>query len=184
MGRPFFIWGSISLLLTIILFFPIYLDANAHYDMNGRKCAFSLQAYRIIKLIGGYIATYRGGLAVHVSPKKAFLVPYSDLDNERKRFSVIRTFRLKTLNVTAETGAEYLLPVMFAYSVFQVYFLMQNGRKEAVRNNLWLREGDVLRVSLSFTIRFNLFIILRNIFSYLKERIKVLCQTKNKRSIN
>jgi hypothetical protein len=65
--------------------------------MNGRKLAFCVRAYRFIKLLGGYIATYKGGLAAHISDKKAVLIPYSDLDNERKRFSVIKTFSLRKL---------------------------------------------------------------------------------------
>ena len=182
MDRLFFIIGIVSLSILALLFFPVYLETNAHYDMNGRKFAFSVHLYKIIKLIGGYIATYKGGLAVHVSPKKAILIPYSEMNNERKRFSVIRTFRLKTLTITSETGAEYLLPVTLAQSAFRIYFFAMGGKKEKIENNLWLTDGDTLRISLHFIIRFNLFIILRNFVKYLKEKIKVLCQTKIKKS--
>ncbi len=183
MDRSLFIAVCVSLAVFVLLFLPIYLDMNAHYDMNGRKLAFCLRAYKLIKLIGGYIATYKGGLAVHISPKKALLIPYSDLDKERKRVSVMRTFRLKTLNITAETGAEYLLPVSIAQGAFRIYFLASGGKKEKLSNNTWLREGDILRISFHFIVRFNLYMILRNIFIYLKEKFRVLCQTKIKKSI-
>ena len=164
MDRLFFIFGIVSLSILALLFFPIYLETNAHYDMNGRKCAFSVQIYKIFKLIGGYFATYKGGLAMHVSPKKAILIPYSEMDNERKRFSVIRTFRLKTLTITSETGAEYLVPVALAQSAFRIYFFAMGGKKEKIENNLWLTDGDTLKISLHFIVRFNLFILLRNWF--------------------
>lgn len=182
MDRSFFIFFVICLSVLVILFFPIYLDTNAHYDMGGRKFSFSINAYKLIKLIGGYIATYTGGLAAHISPKKAILIPYSDLDNERKRFSILKSFRLKTLTVTAETGAEYLLPVYLLQNVAQVFFLATGGKREELESNLWLRDGDILRISLNFTVRFNLYILLHNFLKYLKEKIKVLCQTKIKGS--
>ena len=178
MGRLFFVIFIVSLSILGILFFPVYLETDAHYDMNGRKLAFSVRAYKIIKLIGGYVATYQGGLAVHLSNRKAVLIQYSDMDKERKRFSILRTFRLKTLVITSETGAAYLLPVALSQVAFRVYFFAMGGKKEKLENNLWLTDGDTLRISVHFIVRFNLFIILRN----LKERIKVLCQTKIKES--
>ena len=175
MGGLFFVIFIVSLSVLGILFFPVYLQTDAHYDMNGRKFAFSIRAYKIIKLVGGYIATYQGGLAVHLSEKKAVLIPYSAMDKERKRFSAFRTFRLKTLSITSETGAEYLMPVALSQVAFRVYFFAMGGKKEKLENNLWLTDGDILKISVHFIIRFNLFI-------YLKEKIKVLCQTKIKRS--
>lgn len=183
MDRLFFILLIGSLSIAILLFFPIYVKTDGHYDMNGRKLAFSISLYKIIKVFGGYIATYKGGLAMHVSPKKAILIPYKDLNNERKRFSVVRTFRLKGLNVTMETGPEYLLPAAFMQILLRILFFTMGGKKEKIENNVWLTDGDVLRVSLNFTVRFNLFILLRNFIKYLKEKIKLLCQTKIKKSI-
>lgn len=180
MGRLFFIFGIVSLSILALFFFPVYLETNAHYDMNGRKFSFSINAYKLIKLLGGYIATYQGGLALHVSPKKAILIPYSEMNDKRKRFSVIHTFRLKTLIVTAETGAEYLIPVALAQSVFRIYFFAMGGKKEKLENNLWLTDGDTLRVSVNFIIRFNLFIILRNFLKFLKEKIRYYVRQKSK----
>ncbi len=179
MGRLFFILTIVLISLLILLFFPVYLQTDGHYDMNGRKLAFSISAYKFIKLIGGYIATYPGGIALHISQKKAILIPYSQVNNERKKFSVIRTFRLKTLSLTTETGAEYLLSVSIIQAAFRVFFLTMGGKKEKLENNLWLTNGDVLRVSINFIIRFNLFIILRNFLIYLKEKIKTLWQKKS-----
>ena len=170
MDRLFFTVFTIGLFIFILLFFPIYLKTDVHYDMNGRKLAFSLSMYRVFRLLGGYIATYPGGLALHLSPKKAVLIPYGDLDSERKRFSLVRAFRLKSFYITVETGAEYLLAVSFFQVLFRIFFFLQGGKKEKIDNNLWLTDGDVLRISSNFTVRFNFFIILRSLLLKLKEK--------------
>ena len=178
MDRLFFIVSVTGLSILALLFFPIYLDTEAYYDMNGRKCTFCVNAYRIIKLLGGYIATFKGGLAVHLSPKKAVLLPYMEMNKERKRFAAFRSFRLRTFRLTMETGAEYLMPIALLQSILKIYFFTTNKKANLMESNLWLTDGDVLRISLQMSIRFNLFILLRNIINHWKEEIKLLCQTK------
>ena len=168
--------------MVILLFFPIYLKADGHYDMNGRKLAFSIKIYRFIRVLGGYIATYQGGLAMHISPQKAILIPYKELDNERKRFSVMRTFQLRKIQVTIETGPEYLLPTTVIQAAFRISFFILGGKKEKIENNLWLTDGDVLRVTMSVSLRFNLFIVLRRLMISIKERVKELWQKNTKKS--
>lgn len=182
MDRFFFIASIVCLSILLLLFFPIYIKTDGYYDMNGRKFGFSVCLYRFIRLLGGYIATYSGGLAVHLSPSKAILIPYKELDKERRRFSIIRTFHLKKLNATVETGAEYLLPTALMQITLRVIFFALGGKKESIENNLWLTDGDVLRISINFTVRFNLFTLLIRFIYYLKERVLLLCRKKIKNS--
>ena len=182
MGRFFFIFSIIAVSLLILLFFPIYLETDAHYDVNRRKFAFVVYANKILRLLGGYVATYNGGLALHISSDKAILLPYKELDRERKRVSIIRTFRLKSLCITTETGPEYLMQIAAAQEAFQWIFLIMGGKQEKLERNLWLTDGDVLRISVTFVIRLNLYMIVRNFIRFMKEKIKVLCQTKIKKS--
>lgn len=75
MGR-FLLFAAVGTLLTaILLFFPIFLEVDIHYDMNRKKFGFALYAYKMLKLIGGYVTTYPGGIALHISPKRPFLNP-------------------------------------------------------------------------------------------------------------
>lgn len=171
MGRLFFFVAAV-LGLILLLFFPVYVELNAYYDMNRRKFAFGLYAYKSFKLIGGYIATYTGGIAMHLTRKKAVLVPYSQMDSERKRFSFIRTFRLKKLITTIETGAEYLFPIALIEKTAQIILFVRGIDKNKVKNNLILTDGDVLNISLSALVYFNLFILLKNFIIALKEKLK------------
>ena len=154
-----------------ILFFPIYLKVDGHYDMNGRKMAFSVAIYRFIRILGGYIATYAGGLAMHIAPQKAILIPYADMEKERKRFSIMRTFRLRKLQITTEIGPEYLLPSAATQAVFRCIFFLLGGERERIENNLWLIDGDVLRITMNFSVRFNVFVLLRRLVSTIKEQM-------------
>ena len=172
MGRLFFFVGGVFA-LTLLLFFPIYVELNAHYDMNRRKFAFGIYAYRIFKIIGGYLATYTGGIAMHLTQKKAVLVPYSQMDSERKRFSFIKTFRLKKLITTVETGAEYLFPISIMDGISQIYLFVRGVDRKKVRNNILLTDGDVLQISLNALVYFNLYIVLKNFVIFLKEKIKI-----------
>lgn len=182
MGR-FFLFSVISLLLlTIIMFFPIFLEADVHYDMNRKKFGFALYAYKALKLIGGYATTYPGGIALHVSSKKAILQPYSGMDSERKKFSFIRAFRIVSFSLTTETGAEYLLPVSIVHTVLRTVFFSVGGDRGKIENNLWLTDGDELKVSMNLVTFFNLFILLCAFFKFLKEKIKILWQKKTKNS--
>ncbi len=181
MGKLFF-FVLILFILLVVLFFPIYLETSAHYDMNRRKLTLALYLYKLLPIFGGYLATYPGGMAFHVSDKKAIIIPYSQVHAERKRFSMWRSFHLKSLFLTIETGAEYLLPAFAVHSIARSLFEMKHGNRPH-KNVLWLHQGDMLRISLQFTVYFNLFMLLRYVYKVLKEKIKGLCRKKKKNSI-
>ncbi|MBQ3505865.1 MAG: hypothetical protein IJA89_03740 [Clostridia bacterium] len=180
MNRLFFYLLLGVMGLAFLLFVPITLQTDVHYDMNRRKFAFVVYIYKRIKIIGGYIATYAGGFALHVSPKRVILVPYANVNSERKKFSFMKTFRLITLRLTAETGAEYLFPVATVNTALRAYFLAKGGDINRVENNLWLTDGDVLRLSVHSVVFFNLYMLTVNFLKFLKEKIRILWQRKKK----
>lgn len=181
MGRPFFFF-VLAMIGIILLFAPISLKIIVHYDMNRKKFCFAVYLFSFLKIIGGYVATYKGGFAVHISKTKALLLPYSRVNQERKRFSFMSTFRLHAFALTTETGAEYLLPLAYVHTIFRIYFFAKGGDKRNIENNLWLLDGDVLRISASLLMKFTLFIILKNIFIFIKEKLKELWRKSMKKS--
>ena len=141
--------------------------------MNRRKFSFSVYLFGFLRIVGGYIATYAGGFALHITKKKAILLPYSQINSERKRFSFIRTFKLKTLTITTETGAEYLLPMALAHMSTRMYFFIKGGKKEDIEQNLWLTDGDVLRISATIIVHFTIFMLIKEFIKFLKEKWKI-----------
>ena len=122
MSRLFFF----VLIVLALLFFPIYLETDAHYDLNRKKLGFCVYAYKKIPVFGGYVSTYQGGVAFHLSQKRAILLPYNQMESERKKFSLLKTFRLKNFNLTTETGAEYLFITATLYVLVLVIVLTPN----------------------------------------------------------
>ena len=177
-----FFFTIAALLFAAILFFPIYLEMDAHYDMNRKKLAFAVYLYKRIPIVGGYVSTYAGGIALHLSRKKAILVPYKQLDSERKKFSFFKTFRLKGFNLTTESGAEYLFITAAAHAFLRTAFFIKGGEKEYIENNLWLTDGDELRLSLNCLLYFNFYILLKGFLKFCKEKIGTLCRKKMKKS--
>ncbi len=176
MGK-FFLF-LIPVLLVGLLIFPVFLETNIHYDMNRRKFAFSVYVYKKIPVIGGYVATYTGGLALHVSKTKAILLPYSKMNTQRKKFSILKTFRVKEFQLTTECGAEYLPLIAVSHTVLRTLFFIKGGEKEGIENNLWLTDGDVLRFSLRCSLYFNLFILLKSFIKFCKEKIEIIWKKK------
>ncbi len=183
MGRFFFYFLITVLGLLGLLFFPIVVEADVHYDMNRRKFGFALYAYKTWKLVGGYVTTYPGGFALHISPDKAILKPYSGMESDRKKFSFVRTFRVLSFSILTETGAEYLLPVSVVHAALRAVFFSFGGDRENIKNNLWLTDGDELRISADLVLQFNLYLLLRAFMKSLKEKIKNLWQKKTRKSI-
>ena len=183
MGRSLFFWFNIvNAVMTVVqIFLPIPLKVNAHYDMNRRKFAFSIYLFGFLRILGGYVATYKGGLAVHISKKKAILLPYSQINSERKKFSFLRTFRLKSIVLTTETGAEYLLPMALTHTCVRTYFILKGGKKEKIEQNLWLTDGDVLRISSTVVVHFTIFMLLQQLLKFLKGKF-ILWQKNSKKS--
>ena len=130
MGRFFFVALIILGSIVFLLFFPIYLKTESHYDVHRRKLAFVMHINKFFRVLGGYIATYKGGFALHVSEKKAILLPYKEMNSKRKKISIIRTFRLKALSITTECGAQYFLQMAALQEVFEGIFLIFGGKKE------------------------------------------------------
>lgn len=169
-------------MVLILLFIPIYLESNAHYDLSRRKFAFSVLLYKKIPLFGGYATSFPGGIALHLGKKKAYLIPYAKMNNERKRFSFFRTFHIVSCRITTETGAEYLGISALVHMILRVYFFMRGGKKENIENNTWLTDGNVMRISAGITVRFTLFLVLKNFIGFLKENYKNICRKKKEKS--
>ena len=182
MGGLFLRLFFILIAVIAVIFFPFFIKTDAHYDMNRKKLGFSVSLFGMFKLLGGYIGTYNGGIAVHLSKKRAVLIAYNKLNSERKRFSFIKTFRLVSLKQTVETGAEYLFLSTLTQTIIKAVFVAKKGKNRAFCSNLWLNDGDLLRISLNAVLYFNLFILTKNFIKFIKEKITLLCQKKKKKS--
>lgn len=158
MGRIFALIFEISG-AAIFLFAPIVQEFNVFGDLNEKKLTFSLYLFGFIKLVGGYVSAYRGGIAVHISEKKAILLPYSGMNEERKKFKIFRSFRLISLETSAETGADYFAGAGIACAALKG-FLAVKGKSKKSNVKLYLTDGDLLRLSVRITAYFQIGVLL------------------------
>ena len=148
------------------LFFPIVQSFNAYGDLNEKKFAFSLYLFGFLRLIGGYVTSYKGGLALHVSKKTAILLPYSGMNEKRKKFSFVRTFHLLSLSVSTETGAEYFAQTGAFYLALKAYLKFTRRSKKST-TNLLLTNGNGLKISARLTVYFTIAGLLATFIKFL-----------------
>lgn len=171
----FFLLAICLLSALALAFFPIFQTLDVHADAREGKLAFSLRLFGIVKLLGGYFGIYKDGVALHVSGKKVFLLPYKEMDEKRKKFSFIKCFRLFSLRVAIESGAEYALYTAFTqrfYSILKTIVPQKSSFKKRFMLSLWLTDGDTLRVCAKITAYFNILTILKSFFIFLYSLIK------------
>lgn len=119
---------------------------------------------------------------MHVSQKKAFLFPFKRMNDDRKKFAFVKTFRLLRFHLTTETGAEYLLPSLLLSSGIQAYLRMKARYMLNIQTNVWLTDGDTLRIAGNWLLFFNVFILIKNFIIFLKEKTVILWRKKTEKS--
>ena len=183
MDRLFFFVSLTAVGIAFLLFFPVIVDTDIHGDLNRKKLTFLVRLYGKIKIFGGYITTYKGGIAFHLSKKRAILKAYSKMNDERKRFSFLKTFKPIAFTLTTETGVEYMIPISLAHVGIRTYFLSKGGKRKRIETDFWLTDGDELRISLHSVVYFNLWMLSKVFFKFIKEKIKTVWKKKMKKLI-
>ena len=162
MGEFFIVSAFLSVLL---LLFPLYVRVEAHLDVKENKCWFFVGLYRQLKVLGGYGQLERDGIALHISKKKAFFIPYAKMADTRKRFEITKGFQLLSFHQVLETGgADSVYSVMLGAinnsvtgSLFS--FLQTKHPFLSLQNNLLLTSGAELKVTLQSEVVFNVLVL-------------------------
>jgi hypothetical protein len=104
------------------------------------------------------------------------------MNDERKRFAFIKTFRLIRVHLMVETGANYLMPALIGTAFLRVYLQNKAQFLQTYQSRIWLGNGDILRISGNWLLFFNLFIVAKNFIVFLKEKTKILWRKKTEKS--
>ena len=159
-------------ILCLLLFFPIYLEANFHYKMQDQKVGFALYLCKHFRILGGYISDYPGGFALHTGKNKVILLPFDDTKGRKKRISIFRRFQISDFAITTETGAEYLPLTMLLHTTFRHYFLWQGGTASNFQSHIWLQNGDNFALTANGVARINLYMQICAWLHLIKEKIE------------
>ncbi len=89
---------------ALLYLFPVFVWAEVYADAKERKAWFSLSLFRRIRVFGGYAELRKEGLAVHLTKKKAVLLPYSEMTETRKKFEIAQGFQIWRFRQVVEIG--------------------------------------------------------------------------------
>ncbi len=95
---------ALSAGMLLLLFCPISVTAYMHLDGRSRKLQFAARLYNSLLLAGGYSEARAEGIAVHLSRKKALILPYGQMLKARPDFNKLRGFHIREIGAVAETG--------------------------------------------------------------------------------
>ena len=181
MGR-LFLFTKIFSILLIILFFPIFISWNLHFDLKEKKYAFCLKAYKKIKLWGGYATLYNGGVALHLSKKKAVLLPYNEIHAKRKKFSFNNSFKVISVKTTIESTIEKLPTLYFLNSFLNIVKKIAPNLNK-FHFSVWISEKENQKLTAKCSLFFNNFMLLIDLLQFLWGKIIKIWQEKTKKSI-
>ena len=86
------------------LLLPVVLSVHLYLDVGRKKLYFGVYILRALKLFGGYASPGRGGVALHLSRRRAVLLPYRELFAAGKKFEIARGFAVADASFVLEAG--------------------------------------------------------------------------------
>lgn len=170
--------GSFILYLTAFLIaFSLfaYFQGNVYFDVKSGKVGLVVKLYGMITILGGYLSPCPGGVAWHISKKKAILLSYRQIDDGRRRASKGNDVKFHSLSVVLELGPEYLLPTSLIMNIIQFWAFASENRN-AFTYRIIPKSGDTFRFFGRFWLRFR-------IWQYLLNAIKKLLIRRGTESV-
>jgi len=171
----------ILIILLILLFLPIFLNIDWYYDVFTGKFVILFSLMNIFKIFGGYVTSYEKGFALHKNDKTAVLLPYAEINNERKRFSFIKIFKFQALSADVQCSPNTFYLFNFIQKSLKVLKFC-NDKLENTRLTLKLFNEDTLKITGRCVFKLNVLILLINFIEYLWRKMKNLWQEKIKKS--
>ena len=165
----FFIFLGLFLFI-FILFFPLYVETDFHYQLQDKKIAVAVYLCKHFKILGGYLTDCPGGFALHISREKARLLPIFDRKGGLQKANFLHRFQISNFAITTETGAEYIPLAICLHAVIKGYFLYQGGEKEGFQSHIWLKNGEDFLITIHSVARINLYMQICTGIRLLKEK--------------
>lgn len=119
---------------------------------------------------------------MHISEKKAILLPYQEWREEQKQISIFKIFRIKSLHTCIETEHEGLREALFVHHILRIYFFSKYGPHKNMKNLLYLNEDvDGMQAMFHSVVSLNLYKLIQYIIKIIKEKMIILWnKTKRK----
>ncbi len=169
----------IFIILVAIIIFPIFMNGFIFLSLENKKAFFSVCLFKTIKILGGYAEIVEGGIAFHVSEKRAILLPYKSLTGMKKKIKPLKDYHITKCNFAVDVGIKenLLLSSEIAYVVsffseIIKWFFSNNKFHLKINNELNVFDGkDIFNFYAKLTVVFNLLMILLSFIKIIAGKI-------------
>lgn len=149
--------------VLLLLFLPIVVSIDCHFDLSARRLFFGARLYGRLLLAGGYVQPRKQEVAIHLSEKKALLLPYGQMIASRPNFKLLHGIRVTSVCGVVETGPVSIAALMFAAVLRSASsaagaILKRKGCR--IRNDVLISETDRFLITLRGNVRSDILHIL------------------------
>lgn len=153
----------VFLMLSVGIFFPIYIKTNIVVDYTARKMYFCVKCFNI-SVFGGYVVQKREKIFFHISDNRAVIFNLADYVKQRKRLFKIKGIELLNIYVFTKRGIEadnYLMPESLFIICSTVFPLLKNKKKFVKLHNTIVLSAEKTTYSIaSLKFVFNIITII------------------------
>ncbi len=178
-----------TIIIFILLIFPIFLTSNIAFIGEHKKIYFSIYMFNIFYLLGGYIEIKSVGIVIHFTKIKAKIIKFKSIKNITPNVSIVKDYHIKSVNAIIDVGTNKNLITTSSICFLIDYiskFIFQNFKMR--KPYLYLSQEiniyenkKIFNNYLNITIMFNLIVI---ILSFIKILIGKLIYEFRKREQN
>ncbi len=146
---------------VLLFLFPVFVSLDGYADVTENKFFFSVGLYRLFKVFGGYLRFSREGIIIHLTKKKAVILPYDKMTDTRKKFEITKGFQLYRMHQIIETGnvnypAVVLLGALLQSVGGQVFSVLQTKHPFlSLKNSTLISEESALKITFQAVTVFN-----------------------------
>ena len=89
---------------TLLFFLPVFVYADLYLDAARNRGWFTISLYHRLRVFSGYLQLRREGAVLHLTKKKAVILPFREMPAARKRFEVTDGFQPWKISQVVELG--------------------------------------------------------------------------------
>lgn len=170
----------ILLISIIIIFFifPIFLTTYVYFDTSKMHTYFCLKIFSKIKILSGYIQFIKDGIAIHLTEKKAIIIPYLIKFDLQKTYKLAKEYNVTSFCSIIEYGNFDLIKntkvAIVHNSINNLICPIIHDRKQylKIKNDLVLYNTNTKpKITIKFVLLFNLVSIISTLIKIILEKI-------------
>lgn len=178
------------LIIFTVLIFPIFVNFDFLLKKDLKRLFLGVHLFGMIPVAGGYVERGEKEFILHLSEKKAIILPYEKVFSIRKKFKPLKDYHFIGLWLVLDIGSDngsvtplavggitdYVLSIFKNYFYFSKPYLKINSTV-----NVFMGE-DVFNVYFSGTVVFNFLMVVLSVAKILTEKIFYACRKGKKQN--